>query len=148
MNHIYTKKGGLCKKVNLLLALAAVGLSGCGPRYNTEEPKTEQDTIAFVLNSFPDNFGLAFTTDQKESFATCTDPLVEGIYKEMSEADQKKIDPEKSQASIEEALLTIAKYVLVNKEVTQCMRDSGASESRIEQINAQGMLLQMTGAAS
>lgn len=136
------------KKVNLLLALAAVGLSGCGPRYNTEEPKTGQDTIAWVLNSLPDEFGLAFTTNQKESFATCTDPLVEGVYKEMSEADQKKIDPENDQGSTQEALLTIAKFVLANKEVTQCMRDSGASESRIEQINAQGMLLQMTGAAS
>lgn len=132
----------------ILIAPCLLAVSGCGPRYNIEEPKTGQDTIATVLSSMPDEYGLAFTTQQKKSFSSCTDPLVEELYKGMSEEDQKKIDPANDKGNAQAALLTIAKVILANKEVTQCLRDAGASESKIEQINAQGMLLQMTGAAS
>ncbi len=78
------------KKLNLILALAAVGLSGCAQQYDMENPRNLEDFVAFTVDSMGRGFGPS--EKQFEKYWQCAAPSIPGLAKSLNSEQIAKVE--------------------------------------------------------
>lgn len=122
------------KKLNLLLALAAVGLSGCAQQYDMENPRNIEDFVASTVDSMGRGFGPS--EKQFEKYWQCAAPSIPGLAKSLNSGQIATVeeaikvlkeDPEANRPDLVMAMTMVQAEIFKNGKDTlvNCMKEAG-----------------------
>ena len=122
------------KKLNLLLALAAIGLPGCAQQYDMENPRNIEDFVASTVDSMGRGFGPS--EKQFEKYWQCAAPSIPGLAKSLNSAQIATVeeaikvlkeDPEANRPDLVMAMTMVQAEIFENGKDTlvNCMKEAG-----------------------